>query len=57
MTDKKKEAPELHVVTQLPTEEQRNLTDADGKEHEFETVEEALTKLRKDVEQIKKSVA
>ena len=60
MAEEKKEAVKpkvnLQVVAQLPTQNIRTYKDEDGKEHEFITIEEALSELLTSIREIKKAV-
>lgn len=59
MTDEKKEKgqKEILVVSELPKTPTRIVTDEKGTEYELITVEEAVTRILKDVSDIKKAVA
>ena len=49
-----KEDKELLVVKELPTQEVRKVIGEDGVVYYLETREEALTKVRKDLEELKR---
>lgn len=56
--EKKKEiVREILVMTEMPKQEVRMLTDKDGKEYEVISIEEALSEIVNNIRIIKKSVA
>lgn len=46
----------LQVVSKLPEQAINRFEDVDGVKYRLETVEESLTKIRNDLEEIKKSL-
>lgn len=52
----KKEEPETLVVSKLPKQEIRQGVDDNGNEYNLETIEEAITIMRKQIDDIHKAI-